>query len=172
MRKNKMEYDVYLGIIKQINETFGTTVEVEHSYIHEFLEGQNPIFKLILSAGDGTTPPVIIISFHLETPTVDAIQWFLRVRQLDPTLHMTQCYIKDTQGNNYVGEDAEIFKMYAIEQQVITAYLNSNKDDEEILEAAQTPPVEPPKATKTFATEKAALNEFNRVSRKKTDTFH
>lgn len=168
-RKSEMEYETYLEIIKKINESYGTSVEVEHQCIHEFFEGQDPLFKLILSNTSKDEPSILIVSFHLEMPTTQAIQWFLRLRQLDPTLHMTGCYMRDAAGNSHVGEDAEILRMYVIEQEVISAWIQSNKDEEEVL---KKPVQNPPKRPSQFLTVQAAMAEFNRMNKKKGDSFH
>lgn len=163
-----MNYDVYLDVIKKLNETYGTTVEVEHQFIHEFFEGPHAIFKLILN-DTPEHPGILLVSFHLDLPSPAAIQWFLRIRQLDPTLFMTGCYLKDAQGNSHVGDDADILKMYMLEQEVISAWIQSNKDEEEALKAPQ---LVPPTPKPVFNTVKAALVEFDRMNKKKDDTFH
>lgn len=163
-----MDYQGYLEIIKKINELYGTTVDAEHEYIHEFYEGQLPLFKLLMSNTNEVQPPVLIVSFHLELPTTEAIQWFLRIRQLDSSLHMTGCYLKDAEGNSHVGEDAEILRMYIIEQEVISAWIASNKDEKEVLKKPQVTL----KPTPTFTSVQAAVAEFNRMGKKKSDQFH
>lgn len=165
-----MDYPTYMELIKKLNELYGTVVFVEHSFIHEFYEGDIPLFKLILSSSDETQPPILIISYHVELPSPAAIQWFLRIQQIDPNLHITGCYLKDAQGISHVGEDAEILRMYVIEQEVISAWIKSDQEEKEMLEKPNLNPPTPP--SPVFVDIDTATTEFNKMSKKKDDTFH
>ena len=164
-----MDYQGYLNIIKAINEAFGTSVHVEHQCIHEFFDGDRPIFKLLFSKLPTGGSPVVIVSFHLEMEITEAIQWFLRLRQVDPSMHITGCYLKDSEGVSHVGEDAEILRMYTIQQEVISEWMKSDKDAEDVKNALKPAPATP---TPTFSNVHEAVMEFNKMNKKKGDTFH
>lgn len=165
-----MDTKYYKAVIAQLNKVYGTKSDVEHEFIHEFFEGPIPLFKLILSETDDGRAGAMIASFHIELDSVDAIQWFLRVRELDPELQITGCYLKDEDGVSYVGEDAAILRMHMIEQDLATAWAHSiaqeaGPDDQ--------PPV-PLKLSplRAFNTYKATLIEFQKMKKKKGDISH
>lgn len=167
-----MTYEKYIEIIKDLNDAYGTAVDVEHEFIHEFYENQIPLFKLILGdPGDGQDA-LLIISFHLDLPATSAIQWFLRITSLHKDANLSAPYIRDSNGDSYVGEDAEIVRMYALEQEILSTWIKSERTEEEAtarIEKEVESPEEPPK---TFATVKAAVAAFKRLGKKKNDTLH
>lgn len=167
-----MRPEYYVAIVDRLKREYGLeTYDAEHEFIREFYEGPIPVFKLIMTApGEDGTPSVMLISFHIELDATAAIQWFLRVRSLDPHLHIAACYLKDAEGTSYVGEDAEILKMYMIEQDVIAAFIASDKDAADVL--GQKLPGLEPSPLKQFATYREALREFSKMQKRKGDISH
>lgn len=160
----------YKEIVARINQLYGTTCDEEHEYINEFYEGPIPTFKLILSQDDPDRVGVMIISFHIEVEAAVAIQWFLRVRQLEPNLHITACYLRDADGVSYVGEDAHILRAYMIEQDILGAYIASDKGPEDVVnKKVQSIKPSPIKAYSDYRT---ALVAFQKLDKKKGAIEH
>lgn len=164
-----MTPEQYLEIIKKINDTYGTTAEVEHRFIHEFFEGSIPVFKLILSKTDEAVPGIMIVSFHLDTAITTAIQWFVRLRQLDVHLHITGSYIKNGNGETYVGEEAELFKMYSMEQAIIAAWNRVSKPESN---STRSLSITSNLVKRITTAADAAIAEFEKNAKNKDDTFH
>lgn len=160
---------VYKEVVQQIRNLYGVKPEQEHAFIHEFFEGPLPLFKLILVSSD-SGPGFIMVSFHIEVEASDAIQWFARVRALDPNVRVTACYLRDSHGTSYVGEDAHILRLYMIEQDVISNYIKGDKDPEEIVNRQVT--AAKPSPLKTYSDYKVAINEFNKLTKKDGDIEH
>jgi len=166
-----MRPEYYEAILERLQKDYQLTVDrSEHNSITEFFEGPLPLFKLIMTTPEGETPSVLIVSFHIELDTSSAIQWFLRIRQLDPNLYISECYLKDAEGGSYVGEDAEILKMYMMEQDIIAAWTASDTDISDF--AQQELPTIPPSPLKAFSSYKAALREFNKLQKRKGVVSH
>lgn len=161
-----MDYENFILLINSLSDAYGIKPVVEHEFVYEFFEGGIPLFKLILSQLEDQSKSSIIASFHIELETTAAIQWFLRLRQLNPELLITGSYMKDAQGVTYVGEDAAILRIYMIEQEVISNWV-STEDSEE-------PPVvtKKPNPTKSFGDYASALKEFQKMHKKKGDISH
>lgn len=165
-----MRLEYYEAILERLSKEYGLTLDREHQFVTELLEGPLPLFKLILSEGENEEAGIMIVSYHLEMRPPDTIQWFMRLRNLDPNLHMTASYIKDANGDSHVGEDAEILRMYMIEQDVITAWMASNKDAAEVL--GKDLPLPKPSPVKSYNTYRQALIEFQKMQKKKGDISH
>lgn len=170
MTKGEQQALYYKEIVNRLVELYGSKTESAHPFIYEFLEGSIQLFKLILNQDDSGEAGEVVLSFHIELEAVDVIQWFLRVRALDPLVKLTHCYIHDQDGNVYVGEDAHILRAYTIEQEILSAYLASEKDGEEIVSAKVQS--EKPRPVKAYSDYKTALNAFKNLGKKKNDTEH
>ena len=166
-----MRPEYFEAIIERLQAEYSLSVDrSEHESIVEFYEGPLPLFKLIVTTPPERTGPTLLISYHIELDAPSAIQWFLRVRHLDPNLMISESYLKDSKGVSYVGEDADILKMYMVEQDVVAAYMQSEKDAEDILE--QELPSHQPSPIKVYSEYKKALAEFNRMEKKKGEISH
>lgn len=169
MSENELIAIAYGEIITQIKNLYDVSYEAEHQYIHEFSEGPIALFKLILvNSNEGKS--FMMVSFHIEVEAMDAIQWFMRIRALDPNLRVTACYLKDSNGESYVGEDAQILKLYMIEQDIISTFIEGTKDPEEILNRADA--VVKPSPLKTYSNYKLALGGFKKLTKKDGDIEH
>lgn len=160
---------IYHEIVKRMCELYGTRAEPEHEFVYEFFEGSIPLFKLILTQ-NVSAPNFIVVSFYLELDSTAAIQWYLRIRSLDPGVHLSACYLKDRDGTTYVGEDAYIMRMYMVEQDTIAAYLASNKEPEDIFNNKVKPPK--PSPVKTYADYRKAIVAFQGLEKKPGDHEH
>ena len=159
----------YDEMLSQIRHLYDVACESEHRFIHEFFEGQLPVFKLILV--DNTDGPgFIMVSFHIEMEASAAIQWFMRIRQMDPNLRVTQCYLKDQNGVSYVGEDAQVLRLYVIEQEIMSSYIQGDKDADEII--TQTVTSDKPSPVRTYSDQKTTIDAFNKLKKSKGDFEH
>lgn len=166
-----MKPEYYEAILERLQKEYHLKIDrSEHAAITEFIEGPLPVFKLIMTTEEEEQPSILMISFHIEVDAPSAIQWFMRVRSLDPNLYISACYLKDAEGVSYVGEDAEIMRMYMMEQDIISAWVASDKDAADVLN--QKLPTVPPSPIKTYGDYKKALVEFHRMHKKKDDVSH
>ncbi len=165
-----MQPAYYTAILERLKTLYGLSSETEHEFIHEMYEGPLPIFKLLMTAPSDSEPSILLVSFHLELDSPSAIQWYLRLRSLDPNVSITACYLKDADNTSYVGEDAEILRMYMIEQDVIAAYIASDVDAADVLNR-ELPTVKP-SPLKTYATYRAAIVDFHKRQKSKEDISH
>lgn len=162
-------YNHYLEGINNLAEKYQTTVSSEHQFIHEILEGELPLFKLILAEPHKKGVSEVIISFHLELGIVNSIEWFDRLREFYDNLYLTGCYIKDSQGTTYVGEDAEIYKLYEQEQHVISNWIRQNQD--EMADTDFGLKVNP-KESRGYTDMDSALKAFEALKKGKNDICH
>lgn len=162
----------YEKMVTGIVDLYGVKPYKEHECVREFYEGDIPLFKLIYSPGDEEQEPMIVVSFHLDVDSVYAIQWYTRLQDLCPPLRITHCYYQDDAGQTFVGEYAEIVKMYKTEQAAIANWIRENEEtDEENLEKKVI--VEPSNSLKKVYTSKEqAVQDFNRMKKGKKDEYH
>lgn len=169
MSESELRAVIYSEILKQVRNLYGLTSDQEHIYVHEFFEGPLPLFKLILVNGSDEGPGYTMISYHIEVEAAEAVQWFLRVRNLEPNLRLGPCYLRDQNGMSYVGDDAHVLRLYMIEQDILSNYIQGTKDAEEIINSKATPK---PSPLKTYADYKIALKQFNKLTKKEGDVEH
>lgn len=168
MSDNALRKIVYGEMIPRVETLYGVTAKREHDFIYEFSEGPLPIFKLILVHND-EGPGFIMVSYHIEVEAAIAIQWFFRLREIEPNLRVGPCYLHDSDGTPHVGEDAQILRLYMIEQDIISNFMQGNREPEEIVNSTTKPP---PSPLKTYATYKAAITSFNKLEKKDGDIEH
>lgn len=170
MNRTEVQTVIYSEIIKQVCNLYGLTCEQEHSYIHEFFEGPLPAFKLILVAPGDDGPGYTMVSFHIEMEAAVAISWFLRIRALDPNLRVTACYLRDSNGVSYVGDDAHVLRLYMAEQDILSSFIQGNKDPEEIVN--QKGGTVKPSPIKTYADYRVAIKNFKKLVKQEGDMEH
>jgi hypothetical protein len=161
---------MYAAIAEQLVTEFGLRVEEEHPAVREFYEGPVPIFKLILAEEDIDAPPVMLVSFHIELESTYAVQWFAKIRHYDHELRIARVYLKDADGASHVGDDAQILRMYMLEQDVISAYIASDKDAHQV--AGQEIPTPKPSPLRPVTSYRHAVLEFQRMTKKKGSMSH
>lgn len=161
---------IYSEILTQVRNLYGLTSEPEHSCIHEFFEGPLPVFKLILVAPNDDGPGFTMVSFHIEIEAAVAINWFVRIRTLDPNLRVTACYLRDSNGDSYVGDDAHVLKLYMVEQDIISSFIQGNKDPEDIVN--QRVIQAKPSPIKTYSDYRTAINQFKKLVKQEGDVEH
>ena len=166
-----MRPEYYEAILERLQREFGLKIDrSEHASITEFYEGPLPLFKLIMAQNEEAPETYsLLVSFQIQLDIPTAIKWFANVRKLDPNTMIAPCYIKDAEGTSHVGEDAEIILMYMVEQDVISAFIASEKDAEEVLNAKIIPP---PSPAKVYGNYRKALKEFYAMKKNKGDISH
>lgn len=123
--------ETYHSLIKKLIDQYHLKVYQEHEFIFEFFEGDLPLFKLIFGRDDEKAYNKIVLSFHLETSVVDAIQWYVKVTNWYADTRLTDSYFKDDSGESYIGQDAEILRRYKMEQEVVSSWLDGESDEED-----------------------------------------
>lgn len=121
-----IEVDDYNYLSNLLRSKFDIKYEVENRWIREFFEGPIPLFKLLFVKNTKKDETSIMVSFHLDVDSVDAIQWFLRIRSIFKPLTLTQCYYKDDNKETFLGVEAEQLKLYKIQQAALIDW-GSNK---------------------------------------------
>lgn len=166
-----MRPEFYQAIVERLQKEFNLSIDrSEHIAITEFFEGPLPLFKLILASNKDSEEFSMLVSFQIQLDAPTAIIWFTRIRQLDPNLSVTASYIKDADGVSYVGEDAEVVLMFMVEQDVISTFIQSNKDPDDILNQSVNP-INPSPA-KTYNNYRKALKDFKHLKKSKEDMSH
>jgi len=170
MDQSELQTVIYSEVVKQVKNLYGLASESEHEFIHEFFEGLLPMFKLILVAPNDEGPGFVMVSFHIEVEAAVAIQWFSRIRTLDPNLRVTACYLRDSNGTSYVGDDAHVLRLYMVEQDLMSTFIQGNKDPEEIINKKVAEPK--PSPLKTYLDYRVAINHFKKLVKQEGDIEH
>lgn len=164
----KVDENFYVEMVKAIADKYEVQFYAETNHVAEFFEGEIPLFKLLFSPEQDGMPAITALSFNLELTSPYAIHWFLRVREIDPNVNLTVCYLRDGRGFTYVGHDAELLRMQAIEKHAVTQFL---LDQRKMVERAGLGPQSEPEKPKAFSVLSLAVADFERPV-KKNDIFH
>lgn len=123
-------YQEYLFIIGKLKDIYKLDVDTGHRNIHTFFQNKTQMFKLMfgkyISGGNQ-----IVISFHIDVPSRDAVYWFLNVQHFHPLLKVVDHHIEDDKGETYLGSDASTIKNLLIQRNTIDHWL-SNKTEKEM----------------------------------------
>ena len=159
----------YVHFLQEISQYFGLTIRSEHEFIHEFFEEKIPVFKIALLPDKKSSQTVI--AFHVDIDPATAVQWWEQLRAIYPPLKVTANYITDHQGNTCVGETAEVLKRYLLEQEIISAYIESDMDDDAVLN--KKPHLELlDNKIKDLTSQETALEAFHNLRKRTDDQCH
>lgn len=131
-------YQEYLLVIKRLTEIYKLHVDVNHRDIHTFYKDKIPLFKLLFGKYEDSGETNIVVSFHIGVKTHDAIEWFTRIHEEHPLLKVAQSFIEDSQGESYIGDEAEFIQKLIQEREIIIHWLE-NQGIEEMKKLAKTP---------------------------------
>lgn len=123
-------FDHYITTIEYIKDIHAPIIKVINKNVHEFYEGSIPLFHLIygVSKLNKAQQDRIYISFHLSLNSVDAIQWFIRVRKISSKIFLLSCNYADNDGYTFLGQDAEILRYQKEEQAILDNWIKQTKD--------------------------------------------
>lgn len=164
----------YNWIIDKLSSKYGIHAKKEHEYVHEFFEGPIPVMKLMygINEKNGVRENRILVSFHLNLDSVDAIQWYLRIQNFHPTLYMVSCYFKDDNNETFLGQGAELIKMYKDEQLILANWAKDKDETKKIVAQKIVGRAKHKLSNYDFTDIDQALNEFNKMDREDKDKCH
>lgn len=116
-----MDLDAFNRILDTILEETDLLMEKEHEHIYEFFDGEEPIFKLIYSPPLPDDEYIICVAFHVELDSPYAIRWFQKLQGFVPELELSACYIRDENGDTYIGQDAHAYRQQKAEREILNA---------------------------------------------------
>jgi hypothetical protein len=123
-------YQEYLYIIGKLKDVYKLDSDTTHRNIHTFYQNKAQIFKLMFGkyTNGGNQ---IVVSFHIDVPSRDAVYWFLNIQYFYPLLKVVDHHIEDDKGETYLGSDATAIQNLLIQRNTLDHWL-SNKTDQEI----------------------------------------
>ena len=163
--------ETYMMLVKQLTEAYKLNFYMEHKFIHEFFEEKIPLFKLIYAVDPKTKDNRVLVSFHLDMDAVDAIQWFDKICTSYPNARLAECYYKDDMDETYLGQDAEVIKMYKLEQEIVTKWLEQGEEKAKKFAESQIAGRERPKG-KSFTDRDEAFAEFHKMQKGEEDEYN
>jgi hypothetical protein len=131
-------YQEYLLVIKRLTEIYKLHVDVGHKDSHTFYKDKVPIFKLLFGTSRETGETNIVVSFHIGLKIHNAVAWFVSIYHEHPLIQVAESFIEDSQGELYIGEDAEFIQKLIQEREIIIHWLD-NRSPEEMIKLAKTP---------------------------------
>lgn len=123
-------YQNYLHLIGLLKDAYKFTVDVAHRDIHTFIKDKKHIFKLLFGEDKDVGIPSIVISFHIDVPSHEALEWFLKIKkQFDP-IKFAPYYVEDDVGETYLGSDALKIKNIITTQEVLAKWLETKNEED------------------------------------------
>jgi hypothetical protein len=160
-------YQEYLFVIGKLKDQFKLDLEVSHREVHTFFKDKRPIFKLLYGTFEKEASPVIVVSFHIDLTHSEAIMWFVDLYKIHPLIRLHDSWIEDSNGETYLGEDADAIKHVFTTQEILSDWLD-NHDEEDTREFVNAKVVGRDRQLKPFDSlnQKAqAIQEFVRIKK-------
>lgn len=123
-------YQQYMYIIGKLKDVHKLDVEVSHKDIHTFYKDQTPLFKLLFGQYVTDGHHSIVVSFHIDVDSPQAIYWFLTIQGYQPDLTVTEQYAEDDKGEMYLGDDAKIIKNLRFQRDTLEYWLTNKSEDQ------------------------------------------
>ncbi len=122
-------YDEYLYVIGKIKDVHKLSVDVDHKDIHTFYKDKVPKFKLLFGTYNDDNS-CIVVSFHIDVNSMEAIQWFLNIKDIHPLAKITEPYVEDEQGETWLGKDAQKIRDMIFERDIIAEWVDDHDEEE------------------------------------------
>ena len=154
----------YHFLIGRISEKYDIEFISENEVIHEFYEGDIPLFKaLYVHKSVEVSTPRLMLSFHLEMSIPEAIEWYSRVYNESGAMRilLTESYFKDDNNETFLGVDAEQIKMYKVQQQILAEYAGDKESAERTAKAKVIGRHRPVGRDRGYFDKREALQEFS-----------
>lgn len=123
-------YQNYLYLVGILKDAYKLDVQVDHRDIHTFIQNKLHVFKLMFGEDQETGVPSIVVSFHIDVTSHDAIEWFLRIKSHFSPIKYVSYYVEDDRGETYLGRDALKIKDIITTQEVLAKWLETRSDEE------------------------------------------
>ncbi len=163
----------YHYILQQLKNKYEVSVKVEHKFVHEIYEGIIPICKLLYGVNKSDVRgDRILVCFHLDLDSVDAIQWYLRIKSLHSSLYITACYYKDDNNETFLGQGAELIKKYKDEQRILSNWQRDEEDTKKYIDQRIIGRSKHKVSNYDFTDKNAAIKEFNKLTTEDEDKCH
>lgn len=154
----------YHFLIGRISEKYDIEFVSENEVIHEFFEGDIPLFKAIyVRKSLEASVPKLMLSFHLDLTIPEGIEWYSRVYNESGAMRilLTESYFKDDNDETFLGVDAEQIKMYKVQQQVLSEYLGDAEGAAKMANSKIVGRTRPQGRDRGFFDKNEALQEFS-----------
>ena len=89
-------YQEYLFVIGKLKDIYKLELKADHKDLHSFYKDDRPLFKLFFGNFTKEPHPIIVISFHLDLPHAEAVQWFLNIHYTHPQIKIHDSFIEDS----------------------------------------------------------------------------
>lgn len=161
----------YCILLDNLSKKYNLTLYKEQEVVYELSNGNTPIFKLMYNKLKKSEEFVIVLSFHLDTNCIDAIDWYIKITHLVPEILLTESYYKDDYGESYLGQTAEVIKQYKLEQSILG---NWTKGSEEVKSFVKNKISgrQRPEREKGYTSSKDAEKEFYIMQKEDEDKCH
>lgn len=126
-----LDYQLYMDILQTLTKRYQVRTVFENENVHEVFEGPIPLFKLLFAVDEEKVQSYLVMAFYLDMDPVDAVQWFLRVKELYSKVKISSSYYKDSRGESFTGQSAEIVRQTMVEKAVLGNWTQSRKEAEE-----------------------------------------
>lgn len=157
-------------LLQNLKDTYGLSPIKVADGVYDVAEGTIGIFQLIYGKTEKSKDK-ILISIHLDTDPIDAIQWYLRVKDMCPDLYLTSSHYKDDYGETFMGQSAHIIREYKVEQRVISQWDKGEKETKEFIES-KISGRDRTTIPNAFIDETEALREFNKMQKDDEEKYH
>lgn len=122
-------YQEYLFVIGKLKDIYKLEAETNHRNIHTFFVNKNQTFKLMYGTYTTGTNQ-IVVSFHIDVSSRDAIYWFLNIQHFYPLLKVVEHHIEDDKGETYLGSDASAIQNLLIQRNTLDHWLTQKSERE------------------------------------------
>jgi hypothetical protein len=164
-------YQEYLYVIGMLKDVYKLEVETAHRNIHTFFVNKSQTFKLMFGTYQNGSNQ-IVVTFHIDVPSRDAIYWFLNIQHFYPMLKVVDHHIEDDKGETYLGSDASTIKNLMMQRNTLEHWLDNKTEQEmkDFVDGEIVGKVRDPKRSYDSQTEPSkAIIEFTRMQKPSDD---
>lgn len=164
-------YQEYLFVIGKLKDVYKLEVDTNHRDIHTFYQNKVQLFKLMFGAYENGDHQ-IVVSFHIDVTSRDAIYWFLNIQYFYPMLKAVDHHIEDDKGETYLGSEATAIQNLLMQRNTLDYWLTekSEKDMKDFVDGEVVGKVRNPKQSYNSQEESSkAIMEFDRMKKPSDD---
>ena len=166
-----MKRTEYLILIETLKNKYSIEYKKLNPFMYDFTDGDIPLFQLLYGKHEDARDDKILVSMHLDLDPMEAIQWYLQIKDIYKEIYLTSSFYKDDQGETFLGQLAYAIREHKETQRIVSGWQKDTEETKKFLESKITGR-DKTKLPLAYIDQDSAVEEFHTLQKEDKDKCH